>query len=189
MAKKTVVYDACVLYPAALRDLLIWLALSNLFNAKWTNEIHDEWIRNVLKNRPDVNLRQLSRTRYLMDNSVLDSLVSGYESIIPNLNLPDPNDRHVLAAAIYSQADIIVTFNLADFPQYYLKNYSLQALHPDAFIVSLIEEDYLSVCQSAQKQRLTLKNPPKTVDEYLGTLHTQGLMKTVAKLKELCMEI
>jgi hypothetical protein len=99
-----VLYDACVLYPAPLRDLLMHLALTDLFRAKWINSIHEEWIRNVLAKRPDLQSAQLYRTRDLMNAHVRDCLVSGYEDLIPALSLPDQNDRHVLAAAIASGA-------------------------------------------------------------------------------------
>jgi len=113
----TVVYDACVLYPAALRDFLMHLAITNLFRARWTEMIHEEWIRNVLRDRPDLTAHQLARTRQLMDENVLDCLVTGYESLVPSLSLPDLNDRHVLAAAIRCNANSIITFNTKDFPK------------------------------------------------------------------------
>ena len=116
------VYDACVLYPAPLRDLLIRLARTGLFRARWTDLIHDEWIRNVLGNRSDLTAEQLERTRQLMNAAVRDCLVTGYEHRIEDLNLPDPDDRHVLAAALEAQAQVIVTYNLRDFPT--------SALHP-----------------------------------------------------------
>lgn len=59
-------YNACVLYPAPLRDLLMRLALTDRFRARWTEDIHEEWIRNVLVNRPDLTREQLDRTRTLM---------------------------------------------------------------------------------------------------------------------------
>jgi hypothetical protein len=113
----TALYDACVLYPAPLRDLLMQLALTDLFRARWTDQIHDEWIRNVLKNRPDLTLEQLTHTKNLMNSHVRDCLVRGYERIIPSLNLPDLGDRHVLAAAIIGEAEdfyiqTLVTLNL-----------------------------------------------------------------------------
>jgi len=92
------------------------LALTDLFRAKWTDAIHEEWIRNLLKDRPDLTREQLERTRRLMDAHTRDSIVTDYEDLIPALSLPDSDDRHVLAAAIRSGADVIVTFNLADFP-------------------------------------------------------------------------
>jgi hypothetical protein len=92
----TVVYDACVLYPAPLRDLLMWLALSDLFRAKWTEEIHEEWISNVLENRPDLTRQQLERTKQLMNQNVRDCLVTGYEQLIKGLELPDEFILHLI---------------------------------------------------------------------------------------------
>ena len=112
----TVIFDACVLYPAPLRDILLRLATTGLFTAKWTDQIHDEWIRNAVKKRPELK-DKLPRTRELMNRAVPDSLVTGYEFLIESLELPDSNDRHVLAAAIRSGAQAIVTFNLKDFPE------------------------------------------------------------------------
>ena len=71
----TVLYDACVLYPAPLRDLLMHVAVTDLYRAKWTDAIHDEWTRNVLKDRPDLKPEQLQRTRELMNSHVRDCLV------------------------------------------------------------------------------------------------------------------
>jgi predicted nucleic acid-binding protein len=107
-----VVYDSSVLYPAPLRDLLMHLALTNLFKARWTTTIHDEWMRSVLKKRPDLTTERLEYTRQRMDTNVPDTLVKNYKELIPSLTLPDPEDRHVLAAAIRAKADTIVTMNL-----------------------------------------------------------------------------
>jgi hypothetical protein len=96
----TVLYDACVLYPNYLRDLLIQLATTDLFRAKWTEQIHDEWTRNLLKNRPNITPEQLQGLRQKINQSTPDCLVTSFEYLIPSLNLPDPNDRHGLAAAI-----------------------------------------------------------------------------------------
>jgi len=166
----------------------MWLALTDLFKAKWTEEIHAEWMRSVLKNRPDLTLEQLTRTKNLMNANVRDCLVTGYESLITTINLPDPGDRHVLAAAIHTQANIIVTFNLSDFPVKALQPYGVEAVHPDEFIQDLIDLDPKAVATAAQKQRQTLKNPPKTPDEYLDTLLNTGLKETVATLKLLCVK-
>ncbi|GAA6622646.1 PIN domain-containing protein [Scytonema sp. NUACC26] len=189
MASFRVVYDASVLYPAPLRDFLMELALSNLFAARWTEEIHDEWIRNVLKNRPDLTLERLTRTKNLMNAKVEGCLVTGYEVKIPELQLPDMDDCHVLAAAIHCDASYIVTFNLRDFRDTDLTPYGVQALHPDKFILHLLELDSMAVCQAAQRQRSRLKNPPKAVKEYLETLQQQGLTLTAMRLREVCQEI
>lgn len=170
----TVVYDACVLYPAPLRDLLMHLALSDLYRARWSDLIHDEWTRNVLASRPDLTQDQLNRTRQLMNAHVRDSLVTGFEYLIPSIRLPDPDDRHVAAAAIHSGASLIVTFNLKDFPAEVLKPYNLVAQHPDDFIVDLLDLHPAGVLSAAASHRRSLKNPPKTADEYLDTLLAQG---------------
>jgi predicted nucleic acid-binding protein len=113
----TAFFDANVFYGARLRSLVLFLAQTKTFRAKWSNAIHDEWIENLLKNRPGLTKEKLQKTRSLMDHSVLDALVTGYEALIDGIELPDPGDRHVLAAAIVSKASCIVTFNLKDFPE------------------------------------------------------------------------
>jgi predicted nucleic acid-binding protein len=106
VAQFSVIYDACVLYPAPLRDLLMQLALTDLFKARWTDHIHEEWIVALLR-RNKYDRKILERTRDLMDASVRDAKVFGYENLIEALVLPDPNDRHVLAAAIKADANAI----------------------------------------------------------------------------------
>ena len=184
MASFTVFFDACVLYPAPLRDFLIHLSLVDLFRARWTDRIHDEWIRNLLVNRPDLKKEQLERTRKLMNLSVLDSLVTDYEDLIDGLKLPDQDDCHVLAAAIKSGSSAIITFNLKDFPETELTKYGIEALHPDDFISAQFDLGPGKVCVAAKRQRSSLKNPPKTVSEYLDILAKQRLPKTVSKLRE-----
>ena len=184
MASFTVVYDACVLYPAPLRDFLMHLALTDLFRAKWTQQIHDEWKRNLLSDRPDLKAEQLDRTQQLMDQAVRDCLVTNYEDLVPSINLPDADDRHVVAAAIKSAAATIVTFNLKDFPAEELGKYGIEAQHPDDFIVHQIGLSQPKVCLAAKRQRESLKNPPKTVDGFLTTMEQQGLPQAVEMLRE-----
>jgi len=183
------VLDACVLYPAPLRDLLMRLALTGLFQARWTDAIHDEWTRNVAANRSDISAASLARCRTLMDEHVPDSLVVGYEPIIPGLNLPDPDDRHVLAAAIRAGAGVIVTFNLVDFPASALAAHSVEAVHPDDFISGLWGESPAAVLDAVRRQRTGLKNPPRSAEELLATLERCGLVATVAGLRVHAAEI
>jgi predicted nucleic acid-binding protein len=185
MSSFTAVYDACVLYPAPLRDLLMHLALSDLFRAKWTDQIHDEWIRNILKDRPDLKPKHLQRTRDLMNVHVRDCLVTDYEKLIPSITLPDADDRHVLAAAIRSGAEVIVTSNLKDFPAEVLANYGIEAQHPDEFVTYLLDLAPDVVCAAVKRQRQNLKNPPKTVDELLDVFEHQSLAQTVGALRGL----
>ncbi len=179
----TIVFDACVLYPAPLRDFLLRLSTTGLFAAKWTDQIHDEWIRNVLKSRPDLE-DKLSRTRELMNQAVSDSLVTGYESLIDSLELPDADDRHVLAAAIRSGAQAIITFNLKDFPGAALDHYGIEAMHPDAFIEHQLDLHQGAVIATAKQHREALKNPPKTADQYIETLAAQGLAISADRFRD-----
>jgi predicted nucleic acid-binding protein len=186
MTDLIVLYDANVLYSASLRDFLVELALTSVLEARWTEEIHSEWMRNVLQNRPDLTLEQVTRTKNLMNAHVKNCLVTDYEELIPQLQLPDPGDCHVFAAAIRCQAGFIVTFNLSDFPNEILAPYNIRAIHPDRFILRLLDLNSDAVCQAAQKQRLRLRNPPKTPDEYLETLINQGLPQSASRLRQLC---
>lgn len=111
-----VVYDANVLYPSTLRDVLIRVGLARLVQPKWTDRILDEVFRNLRANRPDLNPVRLARTRRLMNEAIRDVLVTDYEHLTDQLDLPDADDRHVLAAAIHAEAEVIVTRNLRDFP-------------------------------------------------------------------------
>lgn len=173
-----------MLYPAPLRDLLVELATGGrLYRAKWTDCIHDEWTGNVLQNRIDLKPEQIQRTRELMNRAVADCLVAGYENLLPLLDLPDPDDRHVLAAAIVSASDAIVTFNLKDFPKSTLDQYQIELLHPDDFIFHQFGIDDAAVLVSVQRCRERLKNPTKSAAEYLDTLERQGLPKTVGHLR------
>ena len=179
----TVIFDACVLYPAPLRDFLLRLSGTGLFCAKWTDQIHNEWMRNVLKNRPELK-EKLPRTRELMNRAVPDSLVTGYAPLIDNLELPDPDDRHVLAAAIRSNAQAIITFNLRDFPAAALEQYDIEAIHPDAFIENQLDLHQGAVIAVAKQHRQALLNPSKTPGEYIETLSSQGLAISADRFRE-----
>lgn len=174
----TAVYDANVLYPAPLRDFLMWLGLSGLYRARWTAQIHEEWKRNLLLNRPELTREQLDRTSDFMDRAIPDALVTGYEALFPGLELPDMDDRHVLAAAIRCKAEVIITFNLKDFPKSILDSYDIEPMHPDDFIADLWDLDQAAVLHAAQSQIRSLKNPPLTAQEYLDMLQRQGLTHT-----------
>jgi predicted nucleic acid-binding protein len=180
----TAVYDANILYPAPLRDLFIRLAQAGLVRARWTEPIHDEWLRNVLKDNPQLSPERLARTRTLMNEAVRDCLVTGYEELIDSLTLSDPDDRHVLATAIRAGAGVIVTYNLTDFPAETLARFDIEAQHPDDFLVSLLDVAPGAVCSAVKRQRESLRNPPKTAEELLTTLESQGLPQTVARLRQ-----
>ena len=179
----TALLDANVLYPAPLRDLLMHLATAKLYRARWSAAIHEEWIRNLLLNRPDLKREQLEATRDLMNRAVPAGLIQGYEARMSELQLPDADDRHVLAAAIVGGADVIVTFNLRDFPATALEPWGIVAQRPDDFVGALMDADPEGVALAVKRQRSFLKNPPKTVEEHLQTLQEQQLPRSVARLR------
>jgi len=183
VANFVALYDACVLYPAQLRDLLVRVALSDLFKARWTDRIHDEWIGNLLRDRPDIPPERLARTRELMNASVPDCLVTGYEPFIEQLKLPDQNDCHVLAAAIHCAAGVIVTLNIKDFPEDAVSPYGMSVQHPDEFLSHLFDLRAVAVCAAVRNMRQALTNPRKTVDELLNDLRKAELSTTVALLE------
>ncbi len=185
MTSLIAVLDACVLYPAPLRDLLLQLSFAGLYRARWTDEIHDEWMAALLARRPDLTREQLGRTRALMNASGLDCLVSGYAHLVAGLQLPDERDRHVLAAAIRCDAAVIVTCNQRDFPAVYLGQFGVDAQHPDEFISDLLAADQENVLRSVRQVRSRLRNPMLSVEEYLDILSRQALPATVAALDRL----
>lgn len=178
-----VVLDACVLYPAMLRSLLMWLGKSGLYQPKWTAIIHDEWQRNLVENRPELPREQLKRIEDKMNDTLPDALVTGFEKLIPGLSLPDPDDRHVVAAAIRCDAEVIVTINMKDFPKENLAEFDIEAMHPDEFISDLFDLNQALVLNAVRETRANLKKPPVNVEQFLASLLKSGLPMTVKTLE------
>jgi hypothetical protein len=179
----TAFLDANVLYPPTLRSVLLELAHADVYAARWSDEVHREWMRSLAESQPRLPTAAIVRMRALMEAHIGDVSVRDYELLIPNLTLPDANDRHVLAAAIHGKASVIVTANLKDFPAAALAPYQIAAQHPDAFVLSLLEADAEGVAMALAADRGDLVNPPLSVDEYLAALDRGGLPATVAALR------
>ena len=178
------IYDACVLYPAPLRDLLMHLAVTDMFRARWTAAIHAEWMRTAHRLRPDIPADNFERVRQLMDENVRDCLVTGYEGLIPAITLPDPDDRHVVAAAIRCGAQVIVTFNERDFPIDTLAAFGIEAQHPDTFVSHLFDLDRVATLNAVKRHRASLRNPPFTAEQYIEKIRDQGLPIVASILQE-----
>jgi PIN domain len=182
-AAPVAVLDACVLYPAPVRDLLLRLALAGLYRARWSAAILDECFRNIIRDRPDLSPAALRRTRSLMEASVRDANITGYEHRINEVELPDADDRHVVAAAFHGDASVIITFNLRDFPQRALRRFNLVAVHPDEFVSMLLDIDGDAVLQVLDDQAAALRNPPLSDEELLDVLDRAGLSSAVQRLR------
>lgn len=178
------VLDACVLYPAPLRDYLLSLAANGLYKPLWSDLIQDEWIRNLLKNRKDLTEDKLLRTVKLMNIAFPDADVTGFDEIIKSLSLPDKDDNHVLAAAIRNNADVIITFNLRDFPNDYLSQYDIEAQHPDNFIYHLIDLNQTEAIGALKNQVKRLVQPKRTEKQVLDTLESCGLEKSTERIRK-----
>lgn len=159
------------------------LALTDLFRAKWSPAVHEEWMNALAKDRPDISREKLENIRNLIDTSVRDCLVTDYKSIIPSISLPDVNDRHILAAAVKGRCDLIVTYNLKDFPAEELAKLSIEAQHPDEFLCHLLDLSPGKVCAAVRVARTRFKNPPIGVGEFLATLEQASLVSFVANLR------
>ncbi len=182
-ARYTVILDAAVLYPNLLRDILLQLATEGLFHARWTKDINEEWQRNLVKDRPDI-AEKLPKLVERMCDAVPDWEVYGYESLIDSLNLPDVDDRHVLAAAIVGHADAIVTPNLKDFPEDELQQYGIEVQHPDEFIMNQLELSATQALSALRQVRQRRKKPPLSVEEMISYAEKTGLAQVAQAMRE-----
>lgn len=182
MSRYTALLEANVLYPAPMRDVLMQLALTDVFKAKWSEDIHREWIDALMRNEPDRDRDAIERTREMLRSLRIPT--AGYEALIPSLDLPDTDDRHVLAAAIVGRCDVIVTQNLKDFPEEALEPYGIETLHPDDFLGNHLALAPGLSCSALRKVRARLRNPHYTAEDYLAILTQQGLVATAAELEQ-----
>lgn len=141
------------MYPAQAGDFSVALASTGLFRAKWTHRIHAKWIDAAIRQQPQLERDRLERAAELMNFAVPGCLVTGFEPIEAALSLPDPEDRHVLAAAIHCGAQQIVTFNTHDFPDAVLRPYGIRAVHPDLFVQYLLDLDAETVYEAIGRIR------------------------------------
>jgi predicted nucleic acid-binding protein len=183
--KFTAILDACVLYPAPVRDLLLQLGSSYLYKPMWTEVIQEEWVRNLLLKRPDLTREQLQKTVALMNQCFPDSNVENFEELIPSFTLPDPDDRHLLAAAVRCRADVVITYNLRDLPADYLGRYDVEPQHPDQFISNLVDLNPEEAVNAFRRQIANLRNPPKSPQHVIEMLRRLELRKTCDKLVSL----
>jgi hypothetical protein len=180
---RSVILDANVLYSAFGRDVLLRLAAAGLYRPLWTARIEAEWTGALLAVRPDLTPAQIARTSGAMARAFPDAAVEGYGQHEAALSLPDPDDRHVLAAAVEAQADEIVTWNLDDFPDAALRPLGVAAVSPDDFVLSLIGADQDRVVATLRHHRARLDRPPLTAADYLGHLARAGLVATADALR------
>jgi predicted nucleic acid-binding protein len=177
------ILDTNVVYPLWIRDLLMWFAYFELYTPKWSKNIFDEWISVMLRKGIEEN-EALNRVNK-MNLAFPDALVINYESLINALELPDLDNRHILAAAIKSNSDLIITNNLKDFPEDYLFGFGIKAKTPDDFFTDIIDLNHDLSVEAFKKLVLNKKNPPFNELEILDIFRINGLKDTVDYLHSL----
>ena len=170
------VLDTNVIFPIITRDLLFWFAFYELYTPKWSNTIFEEW--KIVMLRKGITNEEAEKRVQRANSAFPDALVSNYESLIANLTLPDENDRHVLAAAIKSNADVIVTNNLKDFPEKYLNSFGVKAKSADDFLTDIIDLNPEIAIKAFREMVLNRKNPNMDEFEVLESLRKVALFDT-----------
>ena len=182
-ARYTAVLDACVLYPRLLRDVLLSLAQADLYTARWSVHIEAEWTRSLLKDRPGAQ-EQIQRTVVLMRDAVPDCLVTHYDDLVDSLDLPDPDDRHVLAAAIRGNADAIVSANVKDFPASVLSRFDIDLQTPDQFVLNQLLLQPTVALAALKKMRERWARPAMNAEAMVSLLEQRQLAQTAAHLRD-----
>ncbi|WP_430906134.1 PIN domain-containing protein [Maribacter sp. 2-571] len=175
--------DTNIIYPIEIRDLLFWFAFFELFTPKWSSHIFDEWEK-VMKGK-GVDQEEIKKRTNRANLAFPDALVTNYEPLIETLELPDAKDRHVMAAAIKTNANVIVTNNLKDFPKEYLSRFGLSAKSADDFITDIIDLNHEKAVQAFRKLVLNRRNPSLDEYEVLDVLRKNGLKESADYLHSL----
>ena len=184
MIRPIALVDTNILYSAGMRDILLQLAVADLFEPKWSPDIRSELINTFRRNRPDIDPKRIERIWAEMNHYFSKALITGYEDSIDGLELPDPNDRHVLAAAIHAGCNIILTHDLKHFPVAVLKSFGIKPFHPDEFFMMFLRSNPNDFVKSLRAVRVRLKNPPYSVEEYLEKRMQDGLALTITELQK-----
>ncbi len=177
-----VVLDANVLYPFRMRDILLRFYHAGLFRGRWTEEILREWISNLLTAKPELQ-RSIESQLSAIKRAFPEALVTGYEPTVPGLEMPDPDDRHVLAAAIKCGAQHIVTQNLSDFPSAILDEFGIEAIDADEFLYRTFELYPAEAVEVLKALRQSYKNPPYSPSEFVMDLTAKGLPKLASQVR------
>jgi hypothetical protein len=176
-----VIFDACVLYPFHLRNIVVQIAVDRLVDARWSDEIHDEWIRNLVADVPGIPIERLQITRKLMNDALPDATVTGYRAHLEAITLPDPDDPHVVAAAIAAGASVILTWNLRDFPTKELKKHGLVRQTPDVFLTDLYDKAPDLALASLANARRNLGKTRISAPEFIHILQNQKLTQLATR--------
>lgn len=177
------VLDTNVIFPLVIRDLLFWFAHYDLYTPKWSSNIFHELKSVMVRKGVEEHVAEARAQKANM--AFPDALVNNYQGLIDNLTLPDADDRHVLAAAIKTNANVIVTNNLKDFPQEYLESFGLKAISADDFLTDIIDLNHETAVAAFRELVLHKKNPEMDEYQVLESFRRNGLINTADYLHSL----
>ena len=183
MDQLSALLDANVLYSVQSRDILLQLARDSFFEVRWSLAIQNELRKSLGHKAPHVSDAQLERLLSTMNNSFPDALAAGFEDLVESLNLPDADDRHVLAAAIFGGCNLLVTHNIRHFPHEYIRTFGLRVYRPDDFLAALLLSNPRRFCAFVSRVLSRLRNPAYTFDQYVSQFLQNGLVQTSAILQ------
>jgi len=181
----TVFLDACVLRPLPLADFLLRAGHAGLCEVRWSDQVQREWAHSLARQRPGIDPLLLDARIAAMNAALPAARVSGYEALVDRLSLPDVDDRHVLAAAIHGKADLIVTYNLRDFPARVLETHGVAARHPDDFLCRLVDRAPQTIAAIARQILAAWDRPPIAIGDFFQRLERLRLRRTAAALRPL----
>lgn len=179
----TAVLDTNVVYPAIVRDILFWFAYYDFYTPKWSEHIFEEWKRVMIEK--GVSVEEANKRISKANSAFPDALVQNYKGLINHIEFSDKDDRHVLAAAIKTNANLIVTNNIKHFPEEYLQSFSLNAKTADDFLTDIIDLNQKQAVAAFKEMVLNKKNPKQDEFEVLNMLRNAGLKDTANYLHAL----
>jgi predicted nucleic acid-binding protein len=176
--------DANVLHPAFMRAALLWFADERLFRPAWSEQILAEWRRSIKRRHTDLTDEQLDAMQQLMLDQFPDGQIKGHEQLIEAIDLPDADDRHVLAAAVVGKCQGIITANTKHFPAAAVAPFTMDIVHPDDFIVNIIDLDPDRALAACRRHRKAMSKTKPSPEEYLERFETAGLVQAHARLSD-----
>ena len=179
-----VVLDACTMFPMLVRDVLLTLAAHEFFSPKWSPRIREEWTRNLVARMTDRDGEEIAKSKVArivaaVETAFPDALVATELSESSVLDPVDAKDRHVVVTAMVAKADAIVTFNITDFAAPYLsKNLQIEVIHPDDFVMDLVDLNEKRAVAAFRELMARKKNPPLSIADLIQRLRDGGLVQT-----------
>lgn len=166
--------DACALVPIATCDTMLRMADAGAFQPLWSARVIEEALRALSRIHSSVEPNRLQNRFTSMNQAFRHALVSGWEPLEASIRLPDPDDRHVVAAALRGRADVVVTENVRDFPHSMLSRLGLEAIRVDDFLLRLLEDHPKTTRHVLAEQATALSNPRVSTSELLLMLERAG---------------